>query len=199
MRPCIARSIRSGALDQQAWYGRWPHCRQGAFNNWNSMCEHCGAPHQQQFQQRPARSYAAAARKRPSFRPGDAFSREGGVELAEWFDAAPFDPIGVKKNCSNQGKVEVAERCCLDNLRKMEGNPCLIVMAKEGLPLKQNNGSGLQVFQGFSLCDIVEAAAGAEPSLPRHGGYYASSVRVHRLSDSTTVSSEASMVLMRTL
>ena len=163
------------------------------------MCEHCGAPHQQQFQQQPARAYAAAARNRPSFRPGDAFSREGDVELAEWFEAVPLDPIGVKKNCSNHTKVKVVERCCLDSLRKTEGNPCLIVMAKEGLPLKQNNGSAMQVFQGSSLCNSVEAAAFAEPSLPRHGGYYARSVRVHRVSNSTTVSFEAFMVLMKTL
>jgi hypothetical protein len=191
--------IPASEAPTQAWYGRCPHCRQDAFNNWNSMCEHCGAPHQQQFQQQPARAYAAAARNRPSFRPGNAFSREGDVELAEWFEAVPLDPIGVRKNSNNKAKVEVVERCCLDSLRKTEGKPCLIVMAKEGLPLKQNSGSALEVFQGSSLCDIIEAAAGAEPSLPRHGGYYARSVRVHRLSDSTTVSFEASMVLMRTL
>lgn len=42
----------------------------------------------------------------------------------------------------------MVERCCWDSLRKTEGDPCLIVMAKEGLPLKQDHGSALQEFQG---------------------------------------------------
>ena len=121
------------------------------------------------------------------------------MEQAEWFEAMPPEPIGRPRRTVIT-KVEIVDRCCLDSLRKMEGNPCLIVMANEGLPLKQNNGSALAVFQGSSLCDIIEAAAGAESlSLPRHGGYYARSVLVHQLSDSTTVSFESSMVLMTTL
>jgi hypothetical protein len=122
------------------------------------------------------------------------------VELAERFEAVPLAPIGVNKTSNIKAKVEVVERCCLDSLRKMEGKPCLIVMANQGLPLKQNNGSALAVFQGSSLIDIIEAAAGTDPvPLPRHGGYYARSVLVHQMSDGMAVSFESSMVLMRTL
>ena len=116
------------------------------------------------------------------------------IDSDGWNLVDPFDFI-----VSNGAKVEVVERCCLDSLRKTDGSPCLIVMAKEGLPWKQHSGSTLAVMQCSLLCDIIEAAAGAEPSLPLHGGYYARSVHVHQLSDSTPVRFEASMVLMRTL
>ena len=197
--------IPASEATSQQWYGRCPSCRQDAFNNWNNVCEHCGAGHQQPFQQL-ARPYAAAARNGPSFQPGKSFTLEAGkggvvdAEPAERFEVVPLAPIGVTKTSNIKANVEVVERCCLDSLRKTKGKPCLIVMANEGLPLKQNNGSALAVFQGSSLVDIIEAAAGTEPPpLPRCGGYYARSVLVHQLSDSTAVSFESSMVLMRTL
>lgn len=127
------------------------------------------------------------------------------MELADWFEAVPLPPIDVTTKTNNiKAKVEVVERCCLDSLRKTEGELCLIVMANEGLPLKQNNGSALMVFQGSDLCAIMEATVSEKTGsefvpLPKHGGYYALSVLMHHLSENKAVSYESYMVLMRTL
>ena len=165
------------------------------------------------FSSRPGHTDALQLREirgaSSGIQPGKSFAFEaakggkGGVvnvEPAECFEAVPLAPIGVTKTNNLKAEVEVMERCCLDSLRKTEGKPCLIVMANEGLPLKQNCGLALHVFQDSNLCAIMEATAGTAPvSLPRQGGNYARSVLVHQLSDETVVSFESSMVLMRTL
>ena len=181
---------------RQCYSGWCPNCRQDTINNWEGMCTLCGGHHQQQF-------HPAAAARSSTMIITNPFSRGGAVERIDsdgWNPKGPplVDPLDFTVS-NNNAKVEVVERCCLDSLRKTDGSPCLVVMAKEGLPWKQHSGSTLAVMQCSLLCDIIEAAAGAEPSLPLHGGYYARSVHVHQLSDSTPVRFEASMVLMRTL
>jgi hypothetical protein len=124
-----------------------------------------------------------------------------GVELADWFQDVPLAPIGLTNNITDKAKVEVVERCCLDSLRKTEGQPCLIVMATEGVLCKQNNGSALEVLQRSDLGTIMEATVSDKTAsdwvpLPKHGGYYARKVLVHHTAGG---SCESAMVLMRTL
>ena len=177
--PFIPASERAPSQPAQHWYGHQPF----------------------QQQARPCRGL------QPARNPGrflwHARGGKGGVvdvELADWFEAVPLAPIGRTKTNNIKAKVAVVERCCLDSLRKTEGKLCLIVIANEGVLLKQNNGSAKTVFQGSDLCAIMEATVSEKTGsefvpLPKHGGYYARSVLVHYKAGSC----ESSMVLMRTL
>ena len=114
---------------------------------------------------------------------------------AELFDAFLADPIHMDRVFT---QIKIVQLCCLDIVSKQD-RACLIVMAEEGKPLLMNSGMALTVLMGSSFPTLIEAAAGAETSLPTHGGYYARSVHVHQLSDGTPVDFDCSMMLMRTL
>ena len=122
------------------------------------------------------------------------------LEAAERFDDAPVDLTGAVPGVAGGTVVEVVARDCLDCVFEIEGDFVLVVMAREGLELCQNDGSSLDVFRGSSLCASVEAVAGAGPVFfPKRGGFYCGRVLVRRISDPLAGEVECPMVLMRTV
>ena len=103
---------------------------------------------------------------------------------ADLFDAFLADPIHMDGVFT---QIKIVQLCCLDIVSKQD-RACLIVMAEEGKPLLMNSGMALSVLMGSSFPTLIEAAAGAETSLPTHSGYNARSLQVHQLSDATSVS-----------